>query len=184
MYRSLQLQTSGKRRSRRSVVALSVGGTSRLLFVSDRVSGSLFLCDTGAQWSVVPASREGREFTAFVDHKPLTVAMSKVAEPWSARQQRQLSYISEFTTDIKHVAGKSNLVADCLSRVVIGAVQLGLDYTRMATDQVTDSGVQALKEDSLGLRLEGNWVDKLPCVMLGLRRICSAPRLRWSTGSR
>ena len=31
---------------------------------------------------------EGREFTAFVDHKPLTFTMSKVAEPWSARQQR------------------------------------------------------------------------------------------------
>ncbi|KAK5910103.1 hypothetical protein CesoFtcFv8_003971 [Champsocephalus esox] len=46
---------------------------------------------------------EGREFTPFVDHKPLTFAMSKVVEPWSARQQRQLSYISEFTTDIKHV---------------------------------------------------------------------------------
>ncbi|XP_010788225.1 signal transducer and activator of transcription 4-like, partial [Notothenia coriiceps] len=80
--------------------------------------------------------------------------MSKVAEPWSARQQRQLSYISEFTTDIKQVAGKSNLVADCLSRVVIGAVQLGLDYTRMAADQVTDPGVQALKVEGAGVRLE------------------------------
>ncbi|KAJ8409956.1 hypothetical protein AAFF_G00209970 [Aldrovandia affinis] len=63
---------------------------------------------------------EGREFTAYVDHKPLTFAMSKAAEPWSARQQRQFSFISEFTTDIQHVAGKSNLVADCLSRAVVG----------------------------------------------------------------
>ena len=97
---------------------------------------------------------EGREFTAFVDHKPLTFAMSKVAEPWSARQQRQLAYISEFTTDIQHVAGKSNLVADCLSRVVVGAVHLGLDYTRMAADQAADPGVQALRGDDVGLRLE------------------------------
>ena len=43
---------------------------------------------------------EARQFTAFVDHKRLKFAMAKVAEPWSARQQRQLSYISEFTTDI------------------------------------------------------------------------------------
>jgi len=76
-----------------------------------------------------------------VDHKPLTFAMSKVTEPWSARQQRQLSYISEFTTDIQHVAGKSNLVADCLSWVLSGAVQLGIDYTRMAADQVTDPSI-------------------------------------------
>ena len=29
---------------------------------------------------------EGRHFTAFVDHKPLTFAMAKVSDPWSARQ--------------------------------------------------------------------------------------------------
>ena len=97
---------------------------------------------------------EGREFTAYVDHKPLTFAMSKATEPWSARQQRQLSFISEFTTDIQHVAGKSNLVADCLSRAVVGAVQLGLDYTRMATDQASDPTVQTLRTSDTGLRLE------------------------------
>ena len=48
------------------------------------------------------------------------------------------------------MAGKSNLVADCLSR----AVQLGVDYTRMAADQVTDPSVQALKGADVGLRLE------------------------------
>ena len=31
---------------------------------------------------------------------------------WYAFQQRQLSYISEFTMDIQHVAGKHNLVVD------------------------------------------------------------------------
>ena len=49
---------------------------------------------------------EGRKFIAFTDHKPLTFSMSKASEPWSARQQRQLSYISEFTTDIRHIQGK------------------------------------------------------------------------------
>ena len=57
---------------------------------------------------------EVQPFTAFVDHKPLTFAMAKVAEPWSARQQSHLSYISEFTTDLQHVAGKENQVAGCL----------------------------------------------------------------------
>lgn len=33
---------------------------------------------------------EGRQFTAFTDHKPLTFAMAKVSESWSARQQRHL----------------------------------------------------------------------------------------------
>lgn len=97
---------------------------------------------------------EGRDFAAFVDHKPLTFCMSKVAEPWSARQQRQLSYISEYTTDIRHIAGKANVVADCLSRAVIGAVQLGLDYASMSTDQALDHGIQTLRASDTGLRLE------------------------------
>ncbi|XP_010767363.1 uncharacterized protein [Notothenia coriiceps] len=84
---------------------------------------------------------EGRKFAALVDNKPLTFCMSKVAEPWSARQQRQLSYISEYTTDIRHIAGKANVVAGCLSRAVIGAVQLGLDYLRMGADQASDHGI-------------------------------------------
>jgi hypothetical protein len=46
---------------------------------------------------------EGRQFIAFSEHEPLTFCMSKVSGPWSNRQQRQLSYISEFTTDIGHV---------------------------------------------------------------------------------
>ena len=77
--------------------------------------------------------------------------MSKAAEPWSARQQRQLSYISEFTTD---TTGKSNLVADCFFRAAIGAIQLGLDYTRMAADQTTDPSVQTFKAADTGLHLE------------------------------
>ena len=96
---------------------------------------------------------EGRQFTAFVDHKPLTFAMAKVSEPWSARQQRQLSFISEFTTDIQHVAGKTNIVADCLSRAMVGAVHLGLDYTHMAAEQATDPDVQALRTATTGLQL-------------------------------
>ena len=86
--------------------------------------------------------------------RPLTFSMSKVAEPWSARQQRQLSYISEYTTDIRHIAGKSNVVADCLSRSVVGAIQLGLDYLRMGADQAADHGVQSLKAVNTGLCLE------------------------------
>jgi transposase InsO family protein len=59
---------------------------------------------------------EGRQFVVFPDHPPLLGALGRVSEPWSARQQRQLSYIAEFTADIRHIAGQSNRVADTLSR--------------------------------------------------------------------
>ena len=36
--------------------------------------------------------------------------------PWSGRQQRQLSLIAEFTSDIRHTPGAENVVEDALSR--------------------------------------------------------------------
>uniref|UniRef100_A0AAV2M6P0 Gypsy retrotransposon integrase-like protein 1 n=1 Tax=Knipowitschia caucasica TaxID=637954 RepID=A0AAV2M6P0_KNICA len=81
--------------------------------------------------------------------EPLTFSMSKVAEPWSAHQQRQLAFISKYTTDIRHIAGKSYVVADCLSRAVVGTVQLGLDYARMGADRT----LQSLKDSDTGLQL-------------------------------
>ena len=50
------------------------------------------------------------------DHKPLTFALHRQSDAWSARQQRHLSYVAEYTSDIRHVPGKENVVADCLSR--------------------------------------------------------------------
>jgi hypothetical protein len=53
----------------------------------------------------------GRPFTIYTDHKPLTFALGKVSEPWTAMQSRQLSYVAEFTTDIRHIPGSENIVA-------------------------------------------------------------------------
>ncbi|GFS07102.1 Pol polyprotein [Elysia marginata] len=58
---------------------------------------------------------EGRPFTGYTDHKPLVGAMSKLSDPWSAHQQRHFAFVSEFTTDIRHISGKSNVIADCFS---------------------------------------------------------------------
>ena len=44
---------------------------------------------------------EGRRYTLYTDHKPLTCALSKAAEPWTARQCRHLSYVAEFKDDIQ-----------------------------------------------------------------------------------
>jgi hypothetical protein len=46
----------------------------------------------------------------------LVTALSRLSSPWSARQQRQLAYLSEFTSDIRHTPGHANVVADALSR--------------------------------------------------------------------
>ena len=50
------------------------------------------------------------------DHKPITKAIFISTDKHSAREARHLSYISQFTTDIQHISGNRNTVADCLSR--------------------------------------------------------------------
>ena len=78
--------------------------------------------------------------------------MAKRSEPWSARQQRHLAYISEFTTDIQHVAGKDNPVADALSRATINSVNDGIDYEAMAASQKSDADTQAYRTAITALR--------------------------------
>ena len=96
---------------------------------------------------------EGRVFSAYTDHKPLVQAISKSTEPWTARQQRHLAYISEFPTDIRHVLGKNNVVADCLSRPTLNNVSFGVDYSDMARAQSSDKEVQASLSTSTGLKI-------------------------------
>ena len=59
---------------------------------------------------------EARPFVIWTDHRPLTTAMRASLEK-SPRQERMLDFIAQFSTDIRHIAGKSNTVADNLSRI-------------------------------------------------------------------
>lgn len=59
---------------------------------------------------------EGKEFVIFTDHKPLTTALFSKTEK-SPRQTRHLEYIAQFTQNIQHIKGTSNIVADALSRL-------------------------------------------------------------------
>ena len=61
---------------------------------------------------------EGRRFIIQTDHKPLMHAFVSPMKNATAKQLRYLSYISEFSTDVKYIAGEENVVADCMSRSV------------------------------------------------------------------
>lgn len=56
----------------------------------------------------------GQEFTVRTDHKPL-IGLLKGA-PRNSRQARIQNDLSEFTFDLRHIAGDRNVVADALSR--------------------------------------------------------------------
>lgn len=89
---------------------------------------------------------EGRECIVFTDHKPLIFAFKQKPEKASPRQLRQLDFISQFTTDIRYIAGKDNIVADMLSR--IEAVQLSsqIDFNKLAELQANDNELKKLLE--------------------------------------
>ena len=80
--------------------------------------------------------------------------MAKISNPWSARQQHHLAYISKFMTDIRHLQGKDDHVADVLSKATISAVQDGIDYSAMATAQQGDPAFHAYCTAISSLKLE------------------------------
>ena len=70
---------------------------------------------------------EGRNFHVITDHKPLIYAFKKKSDQMSPRQTRHLLFISEFTTDVRHVSGADNIVADALSRADTIVMPTSLD---------------------------------------------------------
>ena len=60
---------------------------------------------------------EGRQYHVLTDHKPLTFALQARPDRHSPSQGRQLDFISQFTSTIRHIHGSENVVADALSRI-------------------------------------------------------------------
>ena len=98
---------------------------------------------------------EGRVFHVSTDHKPLTFSFATTSNRYTPRQARHLDFISQFTTDIRHVKGSNNPVADTLSRIDINTLQRpnGIDYKAMAVAQKKDTELLETLRSSLALNL-------------------------------
>lgn len=59
---------------------------------------------------------EGRELIVFMDHKSLTNALKARGDTYSPREVQHLDWLSQFTSDIRHVKGQENRAANVLSR--------------------------------------------------------------------
>ncbi len=102
---------------------------------------------------------KGCPFTLFTDHKPLVAAISKTGTPFSSRQQRHLSFLSEFSATFLHLPGSNNIVADFLSRpshppsnplpvaaaVPTSLFPIPLSYLHVAQEQQTCPSIPPLK---------------------------------------
>ncbi|BHF71751.1 hypothetical protein SprV_0401481100 [Sparganum proliferum] len=79
---------------------------------------------------------ESREFTIFSDHKPLTFALHSHSGKLNHWEIRHVDYISQLTSDTRHIDGPQNEVTDALSRPSIAhLLSLGIDIAKMAVEQ-------------------------------------------------
>lgn len=71
---------------------------------------------------------EGQQFSIYTDHKPLIYAFQQKSDRTSPRQRRHLDFIGQYTTDIRHISGEDNVVADALSRISTETTPNFIDY--------------------------------------------------------
>ena len=97
---------------------------------------------------------ERHHFCVLTDHKPLTFVFNHNSDKYTPRETRQLGYISEFITDIRHIQGKANAAADALSRLQVNATSmpnLVLDYDKLAEAQAIDPEIQDIAQSKTSI---------------------------------
>ncbi|GBM70521.1 hypothetical protein AVEN_121862-1 [Araneus ventricosus] len=98
---------------------------------------------------------ERRNFINYLFNKPLICALQQKGEKCSPRQVSHLEFVSQYTTDIRHVPGNQNLVADAFSRIsIINFEYFGIDYDEMACAQENDEMLRSLFGYDTGLQLK------------------------------
>ncbi|KAK7595485.1 hypothetical protein V9T40_013310 [Parthenolecanium corni] len=90
---------------------------------------------------------EGRVFSVYTDHRPITYAFKQGSDHASPRQIRQLDYIGQFTTDIRYIKGEDNESADALSRIDQISVKPILPYEEIAQAQLKCEELQSLLQN-------------------------------------
>ena len=99
---------------------------------------------------------DGHTVTIFVDHKPIVSAFTSKSVAKSDRQQRQLSFISEYVSSIKYIRGDNNVVADCLSRPTCAITVDPFDLAGIANAQKEDQETDTYKDRLIKFTLPPN----------------------------
>lgn len=90
---------------------------------------------------------EGRDFDIRTDHKPLIYAFKQKLDKASPRQARHLDFISQFSTNIIHIAGVENTTADALSRI-FSIKSTIIDYNQIAAEQSKCAELKKFLDDN------------------------------------
>ena len=95
---------------------------------------------------------EARHLTILTQHKSLIFAFHQKRDKCSQRQFKHLDFISQFTTDIRHISGHENIVADALSRVE--AITAPVTHDALVASQADDDELRTLPGSSTTLQLK------------------------------
>ena len=113
---------------------------------------------------------EGRQFHIYTDHQPLIYALNSNSDKYTPRQLRHLDFISQFTSDITHVSGTDNCVADALSRIEANSLHQStpvvIDFKAIAEAQQTDPEATELQSTSTSLQLQSLPVPTSNLILL------------------
>ena len=129
---------------------------------------------------------EGREFKIFTNHKPLTYSLSSNSDRHTPRQIRHMDFISQFTTNIQHISGIENPVADALSRVGVHALATRppvIDFTEIAAAQKEDTEIKQFQGPNSSLSLKALSIPTSEATLLcdvstGTPRLYVPPQFR------
>ncbi|TNN10580.1 Transposon Tf2-9 polyprotein, partial [Schistosoma japonicum] len=118
---------------------------------------------------------EGRKFTVYTDHKPLTNPLKAKADKYSPREVRHLDYISQFTSDIRHVKGQDNQGADALLRLEMNIIQQSIiNFETLRDSQEFDLELQnvlSTKSSNVTIYCDTTKAVPRPFVPKSMRRL-------------
>lgn len=86
----------------------------------------------------------GRPLIVFTDHGALTHMFTANKNSKLERRSRQIEYISQYTTDIRHISGLSSIVADALSRLEVDEIHATVTPQIIAEEQSKDNEMQQI----------------------------------------
>ena len=109
---------------------------------------------------------EGNSIEIYTDHKPIVSAFEKPLDRANAKEARHLAFLAQYCPVIKHIPGKSNIVADNLSRPQIDSIFEVSMLSHTLKDQVitlqqSDPELKQLLNGETSLKLKK--IDNIYC---------------------
>ncbi|XP_072375873.1 uncharacterized protein [Diabrotica undecimpunctata] len=95
---------------------------------------------------------EGKDIIIYTDHTLITFASTEKLDKCSPRQFQYLDFIGQFCTNIQHISGLTNIVADALSRV--DRIKNDIDIMDLALVQEPDPELKTYLREKTSLQLK------------------------------